>query len=326
MPEQNEVETQETTAVETTDTTTTAPADTEEFDLDTARKLFGLNEGIQAIGKLKGEITQRKLSVIKEDDFLAEVENRLETITVDELKVVPADIINTFFIHNGEPYSFEIPFEDAERELLFKRDYLIYLKESHTAMQEIDKQMEEMNNELSAHREQFDKMMAAFGGIDNYIESEMRSRYEKAEGEEKERMATIIESFENAINFNNVYDHFKTQNTANVIKDLNSSRVQGIYDRYKKVLQLLNITTDVADFDNLEEKFLPKEYHAYRNLFLFAIIKMYAYKKDYVSKSSDGVFLAQLNVNLRRLYNGQLDEAKKEEMVNSICRVLDLFI
>lgn len=327
MPEQtsvNEVETQETD-VETTETATVA-ADTEEFDIDKARQLFGLSEGIKAVSKLKTDINSRKLSVIKEEDFLAEIENRLQTVTTDELKVVPADIINTFFIHNGGQYNFEIDFESPEKEIAFKRDYLVYLKESRNAIQEIDKQMEEMTTELSAHQDEFNKMTAAFGGIDNYIESEMRSRYAKSEGAEKERMAKVIESFENAVNFNNVYEHFKTQNTANVIKDMNSSRIHDIYKRYRKVIQLLNITTDVADFDGLEEKYLPKEYHVHPNLFLFAIIKMYAYKKDYVTKSTDGVFLAQLNVNLRRLYNDQLDEAKKEEMVNSICRVLDLFI
>ena len=92
-------------------------------------------------------------------------------------------------------------------------------------------------------------------------------------------------------------------------------------------MRQLELKNDLVYLSNLENKFLPEEYHDRNNLFVFIIMK-YISKLSIVKgldKNNDIVFASQITTNLFLLFKNKLKDEDKELLLTNIKRVLDLF-
>ena len=98
-----------------------------------------------------------------------------------------------------------------------------------------------------------------------------------------------------------------------------------ILKRYKDTAGKLNLNKDIyARFVNLEEKYLPEQYHAFNNLFVFITIRMIAYA-DTTSKS-DVTYIGAILQQLTKLFFNKFGEEDKEKFILTVENVLNYFI
>ena len=297
------------------------------FDIDKARKLFGIQESLQAIDVVRKDIISRRLSVLGNEEVSQKLDEKLSAYTIEQIKNLTEDEISSIYqLEDGE-MEITIDFNgDKGREFEFKRDFLIFMKESSAAMEEIDKEVERLEKMLEENQEEFNKLVAEFGNLSGYIQATLQEKYETATGEEKEKIGTMLKAYEHALTLENIYEHYTKFSTENTISDL-YHRADAVYAKYTDVRKQLKVRTDIAQFDNLELKFLEEKYHKHPNILLFAIMKYIAYKKDKANRRADGIFLAQLGLNLKSLYTNSFeDEETKEKFLQGARKVLDLFV
>jgi hypothetical protein len=302
-----------------------------EAEIARVKHLFGLNNMLDSVKKLNEQMKERQLHFLGDDESkIDHFTSILESKTIEEIKnASDEEIMDLFKTEDGGTIELVLDINNPEESFKFRRDFLIFMKESIDAQKVIDEETAKIEKEIAESREELNKLIEQFGDFETYIEETMAKRLEVATGKERERLLIVKQAYEEAENLNEIYEHYKNKGTLmiiNTIEDLKSiSRANRVYEKYKKQLIKLNIKTDLTDFDNLELK-LDEKYHPYANVFLFAVIKYIAYKKD-VSVNKDGVFLARLGENVRKLFADSFkDEAKKEKFKASISKVLDLFI
>ena len=133
-------------------------------------------------------------------------------------------------------------------------------------------------------------------------------------------------AFEDSFKLNRIIDLYKKIGVGNT--KIESEKKAGyIYNRYKDKMRQLKLKNDLVYLSNLEEKFLPEEYHDRNNLFVFIIMK-YISKLSIVNgldKNNDIVFASQVTTNLFLLFKNKLKDDDKELLLTNIKRVLDLF-
>ena len=133
-------------------------------------------------------------------------------------------------------------------------------------------------------------------------------------------------AFEDSFKLNRIFDLYKRIDVGNT--KIESEKKAGyIYNRYKDKMRQLELKNDLIYLSNLENKFLPEEYHDRNNLFVFIIMK-YISKLSIVKgldKNNDIVFASQITTNLFLLFKNKLKDEDKELLLTNIKRVLDLF-
>lgn len=299
-----------------------------DFDIEKARRLFGLQDSLKAITQMRDGLINNKVSVLGNEEVSKKIDERVADYSLEQLKTLSDEEVKNIYRFDDGEVDFSIDFKDDEsKKIEFMRNFLVFVKETSIAMAEIDKETERIVESLKADEEEFKKLVSKFGSLSSYIEADLRDRYERAETEEqKEKVGKMIQAYEHALTLENIIEHYKKFPTDTTISDLYHRPVD-VYNRYMKVLKKLKVTTDLTQFDMLETKFLEEKYHVHPNLLLFAVIKYIAYKKNDADRSVDGVFLSQLAVNVRALFTNNFDsEEKKERFLQSVRNVLDLFI
>lgn len=296
-----------------------------------AKHLFGLGNMLDSVKKLSEQTREKQTQALGGDESKIEhFTSILENKTIEEIKnASDEEIMGLFKTEDGGVIELTIDINNPEEAIKFRRDFLIFMKESIEAQKVIDEETAKLEKEIAESQEEYNKLIEQFGDFETYVEEQLNSRLENATGEEKERLIIVKKYYDEGTNLDELYEHYKTIGPSviqNTISDLKSiSRAKRVYEKYKKQLIRLNIKTDLTDFDGLELQ-LDEKYHSYKNIFLFAVIKYIAYKKE-VSSNREGVFLSRLAENVRKLLADKFkDEARKEQFVASVSKVLDLFI
>jgi hypothetical protein len=299
--------------------------ETKEVTTEKATHLFNTYTQIGAVKKMREEIKSQQLSVLGDDDAATKLSEMIAALSVEDIRELTDEAIEEIYNLDGTG-SIEISLDlKGKREVEFKRDFLVYMKESETANAALDQQLDAMEKELDEHQAQFKELVGEFGDLSTYMRTKLQDEYDAAEGPKKEKLAGVIEAYDDATTLNRVIEHYQNYSTGNTITDY-FGRAEVVFKKYVKVIEKLHFHTDLTDFNNLETNLLEEKYHKYPNLFIFSIIKMYAYKKD-ATRTEDGVFLSQLAVNLKSLYADTFaTEEKKEQFKDSIRKVLDLFL
>ncbi len=293
-----------------------------------AKDLFNMVETMQSLKTFAHDIADQRKKVLGEEaEISAILEERLEDISMETLKTLSdARIEELFTGPDGRAIQLATNDTDPRTEAEFKRAFLVFMKESSEALQQIDEQTAKLELEIEASREEVNELMKNFGSYNNYIRQTLQQRLATLpEGPERDNCINIQAAMEDAYDLNRIYDTVSKLDRANIIDDFKSqTRSVRLYEKYKKHLTTMGITTDLTDFNNLEQH-LDEKYHALSNLFLFSVIKLFAYKKEVTRY--DGVFISQLSVNIRDLMGKtQNDPANTERFKVSIQRVLDLFL
>ena len=312
-------------SIEGTDDTTEADG---EITLDEAMKVFNLQSQIQDMKDIKANIKAQQATVVSNEETLDALNTAIAGISIGTLKNMSSDKIDALYVVDGKELEIAIPDVEKARENEFKKDYLIYLKESAKAMEEIDKSLDSIESEMTNSESELKAIIAQFGDITSCIRAKLQEDYDNADTDEKKaRFGTIIDSFDNAYSLDRLYNHYKGFKPANTLRDYkDDDRSLGLYSQFMVVVKKLGIRTDLTGFDGLEVKYLPEKYHQYPNLFLYLVIKYFAYRKDKVTKTDDGIFLTQFIVNLKNLFADRFTTPEqKETFINNIEKILDLY-
>lgn len=294
----------------------------------TVYNLLRVHEQLENVNTYKKTINDSKLIVVKDNNILATIEERIDKISLEDLKAYTDEQIDEIFTIDGNKVDLSNITDDKKKEAEFKRDYLIYLKESNEALKKIDEETKHLEEYLASQEAELNAALEAYGDMSTYFYKKMKKDLEHTtDPKKKEKIEKMVYNYEDAMKFETLYKHYQKYSTKNTIGDYhNDIRSQRLYEKYRLVMGKLGLKSDLTSFDQLETRFLPEQYHKYPNLFLFSIIKYFAHRVGKCEKDVDGIFLSQLSVNLKKLYTDKFkDEEIKNEFLANIMKVLDLF-
>jgi hypothetical protein len=268
---------------------------------------------------------QNKL--IKDVDKAEIIDERLSSLTLDEIEKLTDEQIEEIYTIDGEPFELTISFDSKSKETEFKKDFLVFMKKSSDTMEQFDKEMEKIEKEIAENQEEFDRVVSTFGNMSNLIRSKLVEKRDTATDESKKELYTeLIREYDYGFTLENVKEFYSNKNRArNVLGDYkNDKRSTYLYRRYMKVMSALRVKTDLAQFAGLENKFLSEDHQKHPNIFMFAIISMVASWKNENLKNK-GLFLTQFAINIKNLYYNNFDkEEDRAKFISNIIEVMDL--
>jgi len=300
----------------------------EQIGMDKAISLLNLQGQLQDMKDMRGNIVKEQLKVLGDVADLEAVQAKLVDISIEDLKAITEEGLKELFTINGKEVDVAVEIEDAFKAFEFKRDFLVYLKESEQAVNQIDEAVLKLEEDLKAHDEELKDVVAQFGDLSKCIRAKLLSNLENAgDAVRAKRAQRMLDSFDDAWNLTRIYEIHKVSRPGNVLRDYkDNDRSVALYKNYMKAIARLGLKSDLTAFNDLEIKFLPEKYHKYPNLFLFIVIRYFAYKKDVADRVSDGVFLSQFMVYVKTLFADRFTTPEeKEEFLQNIQRVLDLY-
>jgi hypothetical protein len=293
--------------------------------MEKATKLFNSYDQINNIKKMREEMRVNTLNVVGDEDAAAKLSTLISGLTPEEVRELSDAAVEELYNLDGEG-SIEISLDfTKDREIEFKRDFLVYLRETDIANESIDTDLDALETEIKADEAQLKQLLEDFGDLSSFMRSKLQQEFDAAEGDRKDKLAVVIEAYDDSLTLNRVIAHYEKYGTRTTVTDY-YHRADAVFAKYVKTVKQLNFRTDLTHFNNLETNLLAEKYHKHPNMFIFAIIKMFAYKKD-AARNEDGVFLSQLAVNLKSLYsNSFASEEQRETFKSAIEKVLDLFV
>lgn len=295
-----------------------------ENNLEVLAKTAQLLDNIKTGKEMKEKTRNQLKSVIKEEEFLDKINAAVEGKTEDEINKLSLEELNEMLCITDEHDTMGIKFESVEEEINFKKGFLVYCATTLEHNKKIDAAMDQYEKDLQEFNVEFDELMKSTNDMSGFLIAELEKNLANATDEtQKAKIVTSIAAIEDSFELERIYNTFKDLKPNNTLNDY-FNRSEEVYKKYQSVIKPLNISTDITKLAGLEKAILPEKYHVYQNLFLFLVIKHYAYKSSIV-KANDGVFLTQLLVNVKGLLLGNLPEAKKEKLIANVTRVLDLF-
>ena len=158
----------------------------------------------------------------------------------------------------------------------------------------------------------------------------MREEVEAMEdSSKKKRSLKEIDAMESASNLEFLYDHINEVGKKELknITDIffNGSRSKCVIDKFKfRMKQYGYKDTTFQQFFNIEEKFLPEEYHPFNNLFLFNVMRFISFTNPY--DKIDSVQASAALLKMYNLINHRLPDDQKTEFIEFIKKFLDQFV
>lgn len=288
-----------------------------------------LDESKEKLNKLRE--SQKELLQEDEDAFAAVV----PTLSVKQIEGMSDDELLAFNNYEeGKYYIGEPDFETKEDLVEYIRSVMVYLVQSYEFSIEMDNSIKEINdltketNDAIKEYYGFDKLDPNVSSID-IIEKAISDGLSKAEEiGDITKYAQILQSqetFNETFTLDRIKNLYKTLDPENLKKDAQSDRSVTIYKNYVKVQQKLGSQYDLVQVNDLEQRFLPEEYHSLNNLFIIAVIKYISKSmKDGRYSSDTAFFVSQLTTNLFLLHLGKMPKAKEEILLANIKEFLDM--
>lgn len=290
-----------------------------------------LDHKMNNLKKTKESIDSGRKKYLTDEEFEKILHDKLQTLTKD-INDMSLEELRTFNKIDDEHTLIEEPNMDDDTLKEYMQGVFEYMKSSDKFNTEID----ELVKEYDHIQEEMDRMVEetieeqAKGDVIKYLRDTITKLLNIAKENDNIESITKFETmqlaFEDSFKLNRIIDLYKTIGVGNT--KIESEKKAGyIYNRYKDKMRQLKLKNDLVYLSNLEEKFLPEEYHDRNNLFVFIIMK-YISKLSIVNgldKNNDIVFASQVTTNLFLLFKNKLKDDDKELLLTNIKRVLDLF-
>lgn len=306
-------------------------------------KGFGLlaaNQDLTLIKEYKERLVESNKAAISsllsedskdDDDIINEkVNEAIKQYSLAQLNDMSDDQIDDIYTSVGLPTEINVDFKDPKKTKSFKKDFLIHIRQTKLMLDNVDKSMNELETTLSADFEEVNKLLATVGDVETYIQNKLHAELEdeKTSEERKIKLKNVLSYIDDALTLNRIYNYYSGNERykGSVKKGFEQDFIaEKRYSKYKKLCALLGVRTDLTTYNDLEKTFLPDKYQKYNNFFLYTIIHYYSYNAEKALPEFDGIFLSQLSTNLKKLFTGKLDETKKELLLESIKKMLDMF-
>lgn len=290
-----------------------------------------LDHKINNIKKTKENIDIGRKKYLTDDEFEKILHDKLQTLTKN-ISDMSLEELKEFNKIDDENTLIEEPNMDDDTLKEYMQGVFEYMKSSDNfntevegLLKEYDHIQEEMNRIVEESIEE-----QAQGDVIKYLRDTITKLLNIAKENNNKESITKFETmqlaFEDSFKLNRIFDLYKRIGVGNT--KIESEKKAGyIYNRYKDKMRQLELKNDLVYLSNLENKFLPEEYHDRNNLFVFIIMK-YISKLSIVKgldKNNDIVFASQITTNLFLLFKNKLKDEDKELLLTNIKRVLDLF-
>lgn len=290
-----------------------------------------LDHKMNNLKKTKETIDSGRKKYLTDDEFEKILHDKLQTLTKD-ISDMSLEELREFNKIDDENTLIEEPNMDDDTLKEYMQGVFEYMKSSDNFNTEVD----ELLKEYDHIQEEMDRIVEesieeqAQGDVIKYLRDTIAKLLNIAKENNNKESITKFETmqlaFEDSFKLNRIFDLYKRIGVGNT--KIESEKKAGyIYNRYKDKMRQLELKNDLVYLSNLENKFLPEEYHDRNNLFVFIIMK-YISKLSIVNgldKNNDIVFASQITTNLFLLFKNKLKDEDKELLLTNIKRVLDLF-
>ena len=290
-----------------------------------------LDHKMNNLKKTKETIDSGRKKYLTDEEFEKILHEKLQTLTKD-ISNMSLEELRAFNKIDDEHTLIEEPNMDDDTLKEYMQGVFEYMKSSDKFNTEID----DLVKEYDHIQEEMDRIVEetieeqAKGDVINYLRETINKLLNIAKENNNLESITKFETmqlaFEDSFKLNRIVDLYTKIGVGNT--KIESEKKAGyIYNRYKDKMRQLKLKNDLVYLSNLEEKFLPEEYHDRNNLFVFIIMK-YISKLSVVNgldKNNDIVFASQITTNLFLLFKNKLKDDDKELLLANIKRVLDLF-
>lgn len=290
-----------------------------------------LDHKMNNLKKTKENIDSGRKKYLTDDEFEKILHDKLQTLTKD-ISDMSLEELREFNKIDDENTLIEEPNMDDDTLKEYMQGVFEYMKSSDNFNTEIDgllKEYDHIQEEMNRIVEESIEEQAQ-GDVIKYLRDTINKLLNIAKENNNKESITKFETmqlaFEDSFKLNRIFDLYKRIGVGNT--KIESEKKAGyIYNRYKDKMRQLGLKNDLVYLSNLENKFLPEEYHDRNNLFVFIIMK-YISKLSIVNgldKNNDIVFASQITTNLFLLFKNKLKDEDKELLLTNIKRVLDLF-
>lgn len=290
-----------------------------------------LDHKMNNLKKTKETIDSGRKKYLTDDEFEKILHDKLQTLTKN-ISDMSLEELREFNKIDDENTLIEEPNMDDDTLKEYMQGVFEYMKSSDNFNTEVD----ELLKEYDHIQEEMDRIVEesieeqAQGDVIKYLRDTIAKLLNIAKENDNKESITKFETmqlaFEDSFKLNRIFDLYKRIGVGNT--KIESEKKAGyIYNRYKDKMRQLELKNDLVYLSNLENKFLPEEYHDRNNLFVFIIMK-YISKLSIVKgldKNNDIVFASQITTNLFLLFKNKLKDEDKELLLTNIKRVLDLF-
>lgn len=317
-----------TTPVEETAEVSATPEGIVTEETMDAFKLLSMKSQINDLTSLAAQVREQQVELSGSDDDISFIDERLKDLTVDDLKNMPDKLIADLCRdENGEVVVGGL--DDVKKDNEFRRDYLIFRKETNDALGGIDEETAKLNEAFAEYEADMDKILKEADDMTAYLKKTLAEKAEATEDEAvAQRYRDMITMIDKALTLEDVIEYYSNSfNARTAITNVISPKKGKVtIKRYEKLISDLSCKTDFRRYGGIETKFLPEEYHKkHEDAFMFGIINYIAswYKNE--DNTLNGLFLAQFSINLKNLiYNKFTNEEDKNTFVNAICKIVDL--
>lgn len=290
-----------------------------------------LDHKVNNLKKTKENIDIGRKKYLTDDEFEKILHDKLQNLTKD-ISDMSLEELREFNKIDDENTLIEEPNMDDDTLKEYMQGVFEYMKSSDNFNTEIDELLKEYNHiqeEMNRIVEESIEEQAQ-GDVIKYLRDTINKLLNIAKENDNKESITKFETmqlaFDDSFKLNRIFDLYKRIGVGNT--KIESEKKAGyIYNRYKDKMRQLELKNDLIYLSNLENKFLPEEYHDRNNLFVFIIMK-YISKLSIVKgldKNNDIVFASQITTNLFLLFKNKLKDEDKELLLTNIKRVLDLF-
>lgn len=317
-----------TMVVEATTAKENAIIDEDNID---AFKLLSMKSQIADLQKL-AEDTRSKQSEFgnigaDKDIDVDFIDERIENLTLEEIKALPDAKVDE--ICTSEDGECILELDDPKKSSEFRRDYLIFRKETNEALKGIDDELLKMNEAYAEYEAEMAEVTKTYSDITNYLKHTLEEKAEKASSEEAaQRFRDMIVMIDTALTLDNMIEYYSKPHRARtaIVNILSPSTGKTIIKKYEEVITSVSCKTDFRKFGGIQAKFLPDEYKDKReDAFMYSLINYIASWHRNEDNTLNGLFLAQLSINLKNLiYDKFTTEEDKQTFINAICKVIDL--
>lgn len=290
-----------------------------------------LDHKINNIKKTKENIDIGRKKYLTDDEFEKILHDKLQNLTKN-ISNMSLEELKEFNKIDDENTLIEEPNMDDDTLKEYMQGVFEYMKSSdkfNTEVEGLLKEYDHIQEEMDRIVEESIEEQAQ-GDVIKYLRDNINKLLNIAKENDNKESITKFETmqlaFDDSFKLNRIFDLYKRIGVGNT--KIESEKKAGyIYNRYKDKMRQLELKNDLVYLSNLENKFLPEEYHDRNNLFIFIIMK-YISKLSIVKgldKNNDIVFASQITTNLFLLFKNKLKDEDKELLLTNIKRVLDLF-
>lgn len=290
-----------------------------------------LDHKMNNLKKTKENIDIGRKKYLTDEEFEKILHDKIQTLTKN-ISDMSLEELREFNKIDDENTLIEEPNMDDDTLKEYMQGVFEYMKSSDNFNTEIDgllKEYDHIQEEMNRIVEESIEEQAQ-GDVIKYLRDTITKLLNIAKENNNKESITKFETmqlaFEDSFKLNRIFDLYKRIGVGNT--KIESEKKAGyIYNKYKDKMRQLELKNDLIYLSNLENKFLPEEYHDRNNLFVFIIMK-YISKLSIVKgldKNNDIVFASQITTNLFLLFKNKLKDEDKELLLTNIKRVLDLF-